>query len=175
MKTIFGAGGILRVLGDEQFSEEFFRAGDGRNAGAAAGPTHLATAVQTVLGADCKRGETGGTADGLGGALIHANVALGHGFGVHAADAAEVGVDREVAALEAVIESGEEREIGTVRGERLEERRQREVATGRGGKKCGLVEAQHVADSDHALWASRADGGAGFARDAETGAEHAGR
>ena len=84
-------------------------------------------------------------------------------------------MNREVAALEAVIESREEREIGAVRGERLEERRQREVATGLSGKKCGLVEAQHVADSDHALRASRADGGTGFARDAETGAEHAGR
>ena len=78
-------------------------------------------------------------------------------------------------ALETVIQSGEEREIGTVGGEWLEERGQREIAAGGGGKKFRLVETEHVTDGDEALRAGRADGGAGFARDPETGAEHAGR
>ena len=78
VETVGGAGEVVSPLGDEEFAEKFLGTGDGWDAGAAARPTHLTTAVETVLGADGQGGETGGPADGFGGALIDADIALGH-------------------------------------------------------------------------------------------------
>ena len=76
--------------------------------------------MDAVFGSDGERGEAGGTSDAFGGALVDADIAVGHTLGVHGEDAGEEGVDGEVAAFDTVVESGEEGEVFAVRFERFE-------------------------------------------------------
>lgn len=103
IELIGAAGDVGGIVRSEEFAEEFVGRGDRRDACAAARPTHHAAAVEAVLGSDGEGGKAGGAPNGFSGALIDADVALGHRFGVHATDAAEEGVDGEVAALETVV------------------------------------------------------------------------
>ena len=93
MGPLFG-----RVV-EEEFTEEFLGSGDRRNTGSAAGPAHHATAMQAVFGANRERGKAGCAADRFGCALIDADVAIGHAFGIDGANAAQIGVHGEVGRL----------------------------------------------------------------------------
>src|SRR6185312_2060391 len=135
---------------DEEFAEEFARSLDGRHARAGTGPTHHASTMEAVLGAYRDRRKAGRTPDGFGRALIDGDVAFGHALRVDGAHAAQVGVDSEVAALDAVVEAREEGEVLTVRGERFEQQRQFEIFAGALRKKGWSVEAERVAHANHA-------------------------
>src|SRR5688572_11406259 len=109
--------------------------------------------MQAIFGADGERREARRSCDGLGGALVDADVALRHALSVRGLHAAEVGVDGEVTALVAVIEAGEDGEVVLMRRQWLEELRQIVAATRFRGPERGLIEAERVSNAHHAQWA----------------------
>ncbi len=116
--------------------------------------------------ADREGREAGGGADRLGGALVEADVAFRPPLGIHLEEPGEERVHREVPALHPVVEAAEEREVASMRCERLEQAGHPVVPAGRLREELGLVEPEQVADRDEAP--GTGGGGSGSQRPARS-------
>ena len=104
MKTVFGVGSGFGSFVDEEFPEKFTRSRDGRNSCTAAGPAHLATAMNSTFRANGERRESSGATHGFGGSLVEADVPFRTRLGVHGKYASQEGMHGEVSTFDSMVE-----------------------------------------------------------------------
>ena len=167
--------GLVQVAGrfvDEKLAKKLGRSRNRWHPGAAASPAHLTAAVDAILAAYRERGKSRGATNGFGCALVHADVAFRHAFGIHGQHPGEKRMHREVSAFDPVIQTRVEGEILAMFRQRFQQPGHFVVRSRRFREKLRLIEAQQIANADETcrtacLCSVRADG--------KSGTEHAGQ